>query len=439
MAPGTLIEESDDNVNGNGFRTSLLGFGQTNGSNKATPIVSTNISSQQSTSQTDVSSLIAHLSGKYSNPSLQVTPEHAIELSDTPIPRPGPTEVLLHIKCSGICGSDMHLWKHGRIGPLIVKDRCVLGHEAAGVVLAAGEQVSNLKPGDRVAVEPGMPCHECFLCRSGRYNLCESVRFCGVNEGCDGSIRRFMCHEARYCHLMPESMSWRQGALLEPLSVVMHAVSECEGRVALGRPALVCGAGPIGLIALLAAKASGAWPLAITDVDETRLEFAKTLVPGVHTWKIDIRLTDVQNAEMVRKMFGCRGDRDVEQGVPDRDEYFAPQVVLECTGIETSVATAAYSCRRGGMVMVIGVGKSKMNNLPFMHMSLAEIQLKFINRYRDTWPAAMNVLGKGRVLNLDPLVTHTFGLESAVEAMDTCADRSSGSIKIHIVDDMDIL
>lgn len=439
MAPGMLVNGTDSAIENDS--PTLRVSAEINGSRKATPVnsITEGLPSYQPTHESNISSLLAHLSQQYSNPSLHVTPEHTIELSNTPVPRPGPTEVLLHIRCSGICGSDMHLWQHGRIGPIIVKNRCVLGHEAAGVVLAIGEHVSNLKPGDRVAVEPGMPCHECFLCRSGRYNLCESVMFCGVGtEGCGGSIRRFMCHDARYCHLMPEAMSWRQGALLEPLSVVMHAVAECDGRVALGRPALVCGAGPIGLIALQAAKGSGAWPLAITDVDETRLDFARKLVPGVKTWKIDAALTEAQNAEMVRKLFGCRGDRDVEQGVPDKDEYFAPQVVLECTGIESSVATAGYACRRGGMVMVIGVGRSKMNNLPFMHMSLGEIQLKFINRYRDTWPAAMNVLGEGRVLNLDELVTHTFELERAVDAMETCADRSLGSIKVHIVDDTEI-
>lgn len=305
--------------------------------------------SQQSTHESTLTSLIAHLSKHHSNPSLIVSPSHVLTLAETPIPCPKPTEALLHIRCTGICGSDLHLWRHGHIGPLAVTTPCIMGHEAAGVVLAVGANVTNLKRGDHVAVEPGVPCQKCFLCKKGRYNLCERVKFCGVGtEACEGSARRFMCHDAQYCHVMPRGMSWKTGALLEPLSVVMHAMVECGGMVALGRPVLVCGAGPIGLIALKAARASGAWPLVVTDVDEGRLEFARSLVPGVRTWMVDGRLSEVDNAERVRRLFGSKGGRDVEKGVPDEDEYLAPQVVLECTGVESSVATAAYVCRRGG-------------------------------------------------------------------------------------------
>lgn len=157
-------------------------------------------------------------------------------------------------------------------------------------------------------------------------------------------------------------------------------------------------------------------------------------MPGVRTRRVNGGLGEVGNAEDLRKLFGCSGQRDVETGVPD----LAPQVVLECTSVESSVATAVYPCRRGGTVMVVGVGRAKMNNLPFMHLSLAEIGLKFINRYRDMWPAAINVLADWRVMNLDDLVTHSLPLESALEAMSTCADLVSGSIKVQIEDNCEI-
>jgi L-iditol 2-dehydrogenase len=380
----------------------------------------------------EIGDLVDRLSQRYTNPSLVVY-DRRLALRDTPIPRPTPTQVLLRVRCTGICGSDIHLWHRGEIGPLKVTSPCILGHEAAGEVLAVGPDVTNLRVGDRVAVEPGVPCETCFLCRSGRYNLCESVKFAGVAD-CDGSIRRFMAHEARYCHKIPDQMSFRTAALLEPLAVVMHAIAFCSGKIALGRPVHVCGAGPIGLIALKAARASGAWPLSISDVDAGRLEFAKRFVPGCRTW-LATGESPVANAEGVRKLFGCEGDRDVETGVPDTEEIRAPNVVLECTGVESSVATAAYACRRGGSVVVVGVGRSKMDNLPFMHLSLGEIELKFINRYKDMWPAAINVLDDGEIMKLDDLVTHQFELGKAVAALETCADRSSGSIKIHVVDD----
>ena len=385
----------------------------------------------------EISSLINHLSTAYPNPSLTVHPDHTLSLPSTPIPTPTPTQALIHIRCTGICGSDLHLWHRGAIGSLRINSPCILGHEASGVVLAVGALVTHLRAGDHVAIEPGVPCESCFLCRAGRYNLCEDVKFAGV-AGCDGTIRRFMVHEARYCHRLPRGMSWRTAALLEPLAVVMHAIAACAGKVALGRPVLVCGAGPIGLIALKAARASGAWPVVVSDVDTGRLAFARGFVPGARTWLVDEGRNEIENAEGLRRLFGCSGDRDIELGKPDREEYMAPQVVLECTGVESSVATAAYACRRGGTIVVVGVGRTKMDNLPFMHLSLGEIQMKFINRYRDMWPAAISLLGEGKVMDLDELVTHNFQLEYAVEAMKTCADRTSGSIKIHIVDDVEV-
>lgn len=178
-------------------------------------------------------------------------------------------------------------------------------------------------------------------------------------------------------------------------------------------------------------------PIIITDVDQSKLDFAKQFVSGVKTYKVEIAKTPLQSADEIRSLFGCE-PRDVEKGIPSPNEYLAPSTVLECTGIESSVITAAYSCRRNGLVMVVGVGRSIMNGLPFMHLSLAEIDLRFINRYSDTWPAGINALTDGNVINLDALVTHTFPLEQAIEAMEVCADPKQPSVKVQIVDDTEI-
>lgn len=381
----------------------------------------------------NISTLLQHLEDIHGNPALQVTPNHQISLTQTSVPSPEPHQALIHVRCTGICGSDMHLWHRGAIGPLVVDQPCILGHEPAGVVLAIGSEVTELRPGDRVAIEPGVPCRRCWLCDSGKYNLCEDVKFAGVCPYA-GTIRRFITHDARYCHKLPEGMTFSQGALLEPLSVILHAIKQCHGSIGIGQPALICGAGPIGLCALAAVKASGAWPLLITDVDPSRLEFATKFCPGVRTYLVDPSKSSVQCSEDIRSIFGC-APRNVEKGFPSPTEYLAPPTVLECTGIESSVVTAAYACRRNGLVMVVGVGKSIMNNIPFMHLSLAEIDLRFINRYHDTWPAGINALTNGHVLDLDRLVTHTFPLEQAVEAMKLCADPATASVKVQIVDD----
>jgi L-iditol 2-dehydrogenase len=264
----------------------------------------------------------------------------------------------------------------------VVEGDCILGHEAAGIVLQCGEGVTNLQPGmcrrfagllrflytqmltfdlgDRVAVEPGVPCGSCFLCMDGRYNLCEDVQFSGVYPY-HGTIQRYKNHPAKWCHKLPPNVSYAEGALLEPLSVVMHGIQSAG--LSLGRGAVICGAGPIGLIALAAARASGAHPLVITDLEPQRLAFAKKFVPYAVTYQVARSLTAEENAKEIRALFDFA----------NVGEYGAPETVLECTGVESSVVTAAFTARRGGTVMVIGVGREIMNNLPFMHLSLAEV------------------------------------------------------------------
>ncbi|THW52861.1 sorbitol dehydrogenase [Aureobasidium pullulans] len=358
---------------------------------------------------------------KHNNPSLQVTADQQIKMAESPIHKPGNGEVLLHIKCTGICGSDIHFWKTGAIGPLKVEGDCCLGHEASGIVLKVGECVDELVVGDRVAVEPGVPCEKCWLCREGRYNLCEDVKFAGVYPY-HGTLQRFKVHPAKWLHKIPDDVTYAEGALLEPLSVVLHGIRRAG--LTLGRGAVICGAGPIGLIALLSSRASGAHPLVITDLEASRLAFAKKLVPECETYQVQRNLSAEENANSIRKLFGD-------------SEYGAPETVLECTGVESSIITGAFAVRRGGTVMVIGVGRPIVNNIPFMHLSLGEINLKFINRYTDTWPAGIAAV-KGKLLDLEPLVSHVFPLEKAVDAMHICADLSQGSIKVQIVDEIDI-
>ncbi|KAL3478174.1 chaperonin 10-like protein [Aspergillus californicus] len=360
------------------------------------------------------------------NPSLQITADHRIKLVEAPIHAPGKNEVLLQIKATGICGSDLHFWKTGRIGELVFEGDCIIGHEASGVVLKCGEGVTDLQPGDRVAIEPGVPCETCFLCNDGRYNLCEDVQFSGVYPYA-GTIQRYKVHPAKWLHKLPPNLTYLDGALLEPLSVVMRGIQVAH--LQLGRGVVVCGAGPIGLIAAAAARASGAHPIVITDIDESRLRFAKEFLPTVSTYQMNPSLDVQGNAKAIRSLFsgGTSGAGD---------EYSAPDRVLECTGVEASICTAAYTARRGGVVVVIGVGKAVMNNLPFMHLSLAEIDLKFINRYRDTWPPAMACLAGG-LLDLKALVSHRFPLERAKEALELCADREQPSIKVVIVDEVE--
>ncbi|RAL05443.1 NAD(P)-dependent alcohol dehydrogenase [Aspergillus ibericus CBS 121593] len=330
-----------------------------------------------------------------------------------------PGEVTIEVRSTGICGSDVHFWHAGCIGPMIVTGDHILGHESAGQVVAVAPDVTSLKPGDRVAVEPNIICNACEPCLTGRYNGCEKVLFLSTPP-VDGLLRRYVNHPAIWCHKIGD-MSYEDGALLEPLSVSLAGIERSGLR--LGDPCLVTGAGPIGLITLLSARAAGASPIVITDIDEGRLEFAKSLVPDVRTYKVQIGLSAEQNAEGIINVFN-----DGEGSGPGA---LRPRIAMECTGVESSVASAIWSVKFGGKVFVIGVGKNEMT-IPFMRLSTWEIDLQYQYRYCNTWPRAIRLVKNG-VIDLKKLVTHRFPLEDAIKAFETAANPRTGAIKVQIM------
>ncbi|KAL4893695.1 chaperonin 10-like protein [Aspergillus ambiguus] len=328
-------------------------------------------------------------------------------------------EVTVEVRSTGICGSDVHFWHDGCIGPMIVTGDHILGHESAGQVIAVASDVTHLKPGDRVAIEPNIICNACEPCLTGRYNGCERVAFLSTPP-VDGLLRRYVNHPAIWCHKIGD-MSYEDGALLEPLSVSLAAIERSGLR--LGDPTLVTGAGPIGLITLLSARAAGATPIVITDIDEGRLAFAKSLVPDVRTYKVQTNLSAEQNAEGIVNVFN-----DGQGAGPDA---LRPKLALECTGVESSVASAIWSVKFGGKVFVIGVGKNEMN-IPFMRLSTQEIDLQYQYRYCNTWPRAIRLVKNG-VINLQRLVTHRYLLEDALKAFETASNPRTGAIKVQIM------
>ena len=345
-------------------------------------------------------------------------------------------EVTIGIKSTGICGqvtlppspilssvhnadtrphsSDVHFWHAGRIGPMIVENPHILGHESAGVILAVHPSVSTLKVGDRVAIEPNIICNECEPCLTGRYNGCTTVKFSSTPPF-DGLLRRYVNHPAIWCHKIGD-MSYENGALLEPLSVALAGME--RSGVKLGDPVLICGAGPIGLVTLLCCAAAGAEPIVVTDIDEGRLKFAKSLVARVRTYKVERGVGEEEAAEQIVELMGVR-----------------PAVAMECTGVESSVAAAIWSVKFGGKVFVIGVGKSEMK-MPFMRLSTMEVDLRFQYRYSNTWPRAIRLVESG-VLDLSRLTTHRFDIEDAVKAFHTAADPKTGAIKVMIQNEVD--
>ncbi|XP_036399729.1 sorbitol dehydrogenase [Megalops cyprinoides] len=319
-----------------------------------------------------------------------------LRLEHLPVPEPGPNEVLLQMHSVGICGSDVHYWQHGRIGDFEVKKPMVLGHEASGRILKVGPGVKHLQPGDRVAIEPGVPREMDEFFKAGRYNLSPTIFFCATPPD-DGNLCRYYKHSANFCYKLPDSVTFEEGALVEPLSVGIHACR--RGGVTLGSTVLICGAGPIGLVCLLVAKAMGASQVVISDLSAERLTMAKELSAD---FLLEVKRGDAPD-ELARKVEGLLGSQ--------------PHITIECTGVESSVQTAIYATHPGGVVVLVGLG-SEMTTIPLLSAAVKEVDIRGVFRYCNTWPMAIAMLASKRV-NVKPLVTHRFPLEQAVQAFET--------------------
>jgi L-iditol 2-dehydrogenase len=297
---------------------------------------------------------------------------------------------------------------------MVVRAAHILGHESAGVVLAVHPSVTTLRPGDRVAIEPNRICGHCEPCRTGRYNGCSGVAFASTPPHA-GLLRRYVTHPAAWCHRIG-TMSYENGALLEPLSVALAAVQ--RSGVGLGDAVVVCGAGPIGLITLLCCAAAGAEPLVVTARDDGRLALARALVPRARPYRVEPGLAAQEAGRAMVRLAGTE-----------------LAVAMECSGAESSIASAVWSVRFGGKVFVIGVGRDEIQ-VPFMRLSTMEIDLQFQFRYCHTWPRAIRLLQSG-VIDLSRLVTHRFDIEEAVRAFETAADPKTGAIKVLIQSEAD--
>nr|KAF6388993.1 sorbitol dehydrogenase [Myotis myotis] len=332
---------------------------------------------------------------KPENLSLVVHGPGDLRLENYPIPEPGPNEVLLKMHSVGICGSDVHYWQHGRIGDFIVKKPMVLGHEASGTVVKVGSLVKHLQQGDRVAIEPGAPREIDEFCKIGRYNLSPTIFFCATPPD-DGNLCRFYKHDANFCYKLPDNVTFEEGALIEPLSVGIHTCRRAG--VTLGNKVFVCGAGPIGLVNLLVAKAMGAAQVVVTDLSASRL--AKAKEAGAD---FVLQITNESPQEIASKVEGLLGGK--------------PEVTIECTGAEAAIQAGIYATCPGGTLMLVGLG-SEMVNVPLVHAAIREVDIKGVFRYCNTWPMAISMLASKSV-NVKSLVTHRFPLEKALEAFET--------------------
>ncbi len=310
-----------------------------------------------------------------------------------PLPQPDADQVLVQVAAVGVCGSDVHYYEHGRIGPYVVDHPLILGHELSGRIAAVGSAVDPARIGRRVAVEPQRPCRTCKQCKAGRYNLCPDMEFYATPP-VDGAFAEYVTIQSDFAYDIPDSVSDEAAALIEPLSVGLWACERAE--IKPGSRVLIAGAGPIGIIAAQAARAFGATEIYITDIADDRLEFA--LKHGA-THALNPKTDSVDGL-------------DVDAFI---DASGAPQAVR--AGIK-AVAPA-------GRVILVGLGADDVE-LPVSFIQNREIWLSGVFRYTNTWPLAIQLIADGKV-DLDILVTGKFSLSESEDALK--AGKQPGQLK----------
>ncbi|KAF8955323.1 chaperonin 10-like protein [Flammula alnicola] len=330
-----------------------------------------------------------------------------IRLEDRVLWPPSSGRVQVKVVSTGLCGSDLHYYTHGRNGDFAVRAPLVLGHEAAGIVTAVAPGVTNFKVGQRVAIEAGISCRACSFCDSGRYNL-SAARFPHI----DGTLQTHMNHPAHALHPLPDGVSFELASLAEPLSVLIHASR---------RSVLVFGVGAIGLLACALAKHRGARRVVAVDINPARLEFAKK-----NGFADDVYCLPAPADQILQK---AKDGAMAALSAFDAPDGF--DIVFECTGAESAIQMSVFAATTGGRVMLIGMG-TRAAYIPISSFALREVDIKGSFRYAGTYPEALALLSSSSSSALESsssalpglvakLVTHRFGLADTRRAFEMLA------------------
>ena len=325
---------------------------------------------------------------------------HDLRVEEGSVADLGPTDVEVRVGAGGICGSDLHYFHEGGFGTVRIREPMVLGHEIAGTVVAVGPAVRSLRPGDKVAVNPSLPCEACRYCLAGLANHCLDMRFYGSAmrfPHVHGGFRQRLVAQERQCVAVPADVPLEKAAFAEPLAVCLHAVSRAGPL--LGKRVLITGAGPIGMLTLLAARHAGAGAVVITDVAEAPLALARRLGAD--------------------RAVNVAADKDVMASYEADKGTF--DVMFEASGNPAALRQGIAAVRPRGIVVLIGIGgeASLMLNV----LVAKEVDLRGTFRFDAEFGWAVDAIASGRI-DPTPLLTEVVPLARAREAFDLASDRT---------------
>ncbi|ETN46546.1 uncharacterized protein HMPREF1541_00731 [Cyphellophora europaea CBS 101466] len=352
-----------------------------------------------------------------------------LETRATPLPKQG--EVQISVKATGLCGSDLHYYQYGRNGNYVLRAPVALGHEASGVVTAVPDGGSDLKVGDRVALEVGLPCRNCQVCLTGRYNLCPNLTFRSSAKTfphLDGTLQTLLTQPANMCHKLPENVTFEQGALMEPLAVVLHALNRSQNAGSganvplIGSTALVLGAGAVGMLTAASLSIAGVSNIVIADIDEPRLKIASQMAGGrfkLKTFLIPKKAPPKDTDEAFANAESLATEAAASAGLATGFDR-----VYECTGVPPCVQLGIYAASPGGVLVLVGMG-NPVQTLPLGAAALREVDIVGVFRYANCYPAAIALFASGQLDGVaEALVTHRVPLEDGERAFRLAANAA---------------
>ncbi len=330
-----------------------------------------------------------------------------LSLRDIDLPAElGPHDVKIAIHTVGICGSDVHYYEYGKIGPFVVNEPMVLGHEASGTVVEVGQAVTHLQEGDRVCMEPGIPDPNSRASRLGIYNLDPAVRF-WATPPVHGCLTPFVVHPAAYTFKLPDNVSFAEGAMVEPLAVGMHAA--VKAKIKPGDLAVVYGAGPIGIVTALSALAGGCSQVVLVDVQQPKLDLAAKLGP--------IRPVNAKTENV----------RSVVDGLTDG---WGAELVFEATGAPAVLRNVQDPLCPGGRIILVGMPVDPVP-MDVVSLNAKEASIETVFRYAHVYPRALALMGSGKI-DVKPLINRTFEFAKSVEAFDFALHPPPDVVKAQI-------
>lgn len=319
----------------------------------------------------------------------------------------GPKDVRIKTHTVGICGSDVHYYTHGKIGHFVVTEPMILGHEASGVVLACGADVTHLKPGDRVCMEPGIPDPTSRAAKLGIYNVDPAVRF-WATPPVHGCLTPEVIHPAAFTYKLPDTVSFAQGAMVEPFAIGMQAA--LRARIQPGDVAVVTGAGPIGMMVALAALAGGCSKVIVADLAQPKLDIIGAY-DGIET--VNIRTTSAVDA------------------VNAATEGWGADVVFECSGAAPAILNIAQLARPGGTVVLVGMPVDPVP-VDIVGLQAKELRVETVFRYANVYDRAIALIASGKV-DLTPLISGTIAFEESIAGFDRAVEARETDVKLQIL------